>query len=1627
MTRLFKVHWACVLAFVLPGCGDGEIAAPGNNAQSPCPGNTPKCGEICCQEGLVCSEDGVCVDPTSACVDLESDGDFCSRAARSSGKKCGTIAATNLCGVSRSVDCGTAACTDATPECNYETNECESTCSNQKTESFCAEKATAGDVCGSWVVDDLCNAGATITHDCGDAACTGVTECIPDTHRCECVPTEPIPSEVCEAQGLSTRCGTVGIPDVKCEKIWPVPCGDTCTALDLECNLVTKQCKEPCRNPTLADFCDAQASHGKLCGKFVASDICNPDGPELRYDCGDGACGGSDICGPSHTCIDPGDCEQESDSSYCLRISGELGRDTCGDRLDAATCVSGMMTYHCGTDVCASPLECYQPSNRCVPPCQTESEYCATIAPTQCGKFPVLDRCVTEVGKSFYDCGSAHCTGILGWCDPDSNQCESPALCVAESEGSFCGRMASEFGKVCGTIEGVNNCTTTVVANCGNPCVLPETCTTSNTCMCTPEDNAVFCSRMASTESRVCGNVPGTNNCGTSVVINCGDAACGGATPECDDSSNKCVADCEPETGSSWFCSHNLAIGKVCGSIVGTDNCGGPKTDTCGSCALGSHCNETNACECDTNYCGAHGIECSVTGTGSPSCTCATGWSGALCTVCDTNYTLNDTATECINRKRVNCTDAAPSNASSIPELVWIEFTTAGGWSTPEACRWSCAPGYTSDGGVTCINTKQIVCADSPPSGASTILPKPDVTVTWNGTSWSAPAQCPWRCNPTYCQEGNSCMQTKIVSCTEVGSPPASNAHWIVADETLVCGSASTEWPATPACTTWDCNSGSCLEGTNQCLATKTVNCVAPAGAPPVPNSSWTIQPVTVSCSTGNSTWPPIPTCEAYNCTPGHCRDNVGSSFTCNLSKTVNCNQVGSPPATNAHWNVVSQTLTCALGTTTWPATPACTSWDCNSGSCLEGGNQCLTSKTVNCTVPTTAPPVANTAWTVQSVTLNCSTGSTSWPAIPTCSLFDCIPGNCKDIVGSTFTCNPNKTVNCNAPTSLPTGNSHWNVLPVTLTCGAGNTTWPATPNCGTYECDPGYCREGSSSSFNCLSTKFTSCVAPSSPPTANGQWSLDSVQIYCSSSSTTWPSAPTCTNWGCVNNYCKTTSNTCLTGITVNCPNSPPSYSSWDNPQTTSYCNNSTKLFDPPANCSGSYTCWGGYCREGSACLLTKTVPCTIPSSSPPPNASWVSQNISITCTSSGTWPGSPTCTSWACNSPYTNIPTTGSGQYECMNPIHNLTNCQAPYCTLVGNAPYTSGYDWIPGSGPNGGYLCRCTIPGYNHPTNAPIYQPSSAPCSMWGTSGREILVTINTGSLVSSSNRFSATTCVGNKGDTSMAVWSGTYPSTSTSPLACSGDMPSYSWGGDSWCSKLAEDKGSPFPVNFSSGSTLYLLVDEYSQGGYWDRITTRTFEFELFYDDGWEMLLGCDTRRCSWSSTNNGPNGGRVCTCSINGGDHPYYSHYRPASNSPCGQTWNYQVFANGAGAGMHRDLLIRMPRNNTSPYNFTGMSATTCTGNVGDTSLAAFGSYPRTNTAYLTNGCNGDASGASTTGKYCSKIKNPSSTAWATFNSERVNLADTDDLWIVIDDYNSSSLGDYWDWSTIRSFQFEVIP
>lgn len=310
-------------------------------------------------------------------------------------------------------------------------------------------------------------------------------------------------------------------------------------------------------------------------------DMCIPQDAQRRcqqagFNCGthslsDG-CGAmiSTSCG---TCADPQTCAQgqcvgpETDAQLCARLNKNCGMLTAMDNVGVER------TVGCGT--CTDPETCTA-ENVCACEPETSATFCMRLGKT-CGLVTDADNCGQP--RTDIDCG----TCAQGNCKAD-NTC---TVCEAETDAAFCLRL----GKNCGMVTGADNCEKSRTVSCG-------TCTDDKVC---GADNSCACPTVQCPANAECGSA--SNACGNN-------ASCGMCAQGQTCTNFKCV--CAPETDAA-FCAR---LGKTCGSVTGTDNCGAPRTaNNCGTCPATTMCQADNTCasctpERDATICAAQGSVC---------------------------------------------------------------------------------------------------------------------------------------------------------------------------------------------------------------------------------------------------------------------------------------------------------------------------------------------------------------------------------------------------------------------------------------------------------------------------------------------------------------------------------------------------------------------------------------------------------------------------------------------------------------------------------------------------------------------------------------------------------------------------------------------------------------------------------------------------------------------------------------------------------------------------------------------------------------------------------------------------------------------------------------------------------
>ena len=387
------------------------------------------CGMMRTEDCGGCDQDENC-NATNRCV--------CPRPSCPQGAECGSF--TNACGQSRS--CGS--CT--MPEvCDLASRTCD--CPYEGDQAFCARTNTQ---CGSKTAMDNC--GMMRTVNCGTSACTDGRTCDGATNTCVC-PSPVCPQgaqcgSVTNACGSTTMCGscsnerTCNTATRQCICPTPVcPQGAQCGSVTNACGNTT-QCGV-CSNDRVCDAaartCDCPTPtcpQASSCG--VITNACN-----ATVDCG--GCLGGDTC-VNNVCTPPA-CTYEGDTTFCSRTGSQCGSktamDNCGmtrtvdcgvsactddrvcDASNQCTCPipvcpagaqCGLISNACGAmtscGTCTSPQTCDMMSLQCVCTAENDEDFC-TRTGAKCGSKTAMDNCgMTRT----VDCGGCP----MGQCKADN-------------------------------------------------------------------------------------------------------------------------------------------------------------------------------------------------------------------------------------------------------------------------------------------------------------------------------------------------------------------------------------------------------------------------------------------------------------------------------------------------------------------------------------------------------------------------------------------------------------------------------------------------------------------------------------------------------------------------------------------------------------------------------------------------------------------------------------------------------------------------------------------------------------------------------------------------------------------------------------------------------------------------------------------------------------------------------------------------------------------------------------------------------------------------------------------------------------------------------------------------------
>ena len=235
---------------------------------------------------------------------------------------------------------------------------------------------------------------------------------------------------------------------------------------------------------------------GEIEDKYFANVSCSKFCP-YKAECGTNDCG--EPCGKG--CTEGYSCENYK----CIKINIPQNQTQNQTQLQNISCEENCSTLglQCGNHtICNKSINCGNCSNGYT--CQTNGT---------CTKNPCVPATCASLGRN---CGTVSdgCGGTLtcgnynggcqtGYtCQTNGTCTKNPCTDTCESLGYQCGDKT-----ICGEI-----------VNCGS-CVYPQICQPSGLCICTPESNTAFCSRL----NKNCGSVTALDNCRVSRTVYCGD------------------------------------------------------------------------------------------------------------------------------------------------------------------------------------------------------------------------------------------------------------------------------------------------------------------------------------------------------------------------------------------------------------------------------------------------------------------------------------------------------------------------------------------------------------------------------------------------------------------------------------------------------------------------------------------------------------------------------------------------------------------------------------------------------------------------------------------------------------------------------------------------------------------------------------------------------------------------------------------------------------------------------------------------------------------------------------------------------------------------------------------------
>lgn len=192
---------------------------------------------------------------------------------------------------------------------------------------------------------------------------------------------------------------------------------------------------------------------------------------------------------------------------------------------------------------------------------------------------------------------------------------------------------------------------------------------------------------------------------------------------------------------------------------------------------------------------------------------------------CNDGFHKDPNTSKCVsNTKKVSCPNNPPANAtldSKDVEVYWDGTK----WSSPRNCSWRCKSGYHTEDYKKCIsNTRQEDCKEPDLPEHATLI-KSKVTTTWNGIKWSTPEECKWECEDGFHKENGSCVDNSITKTEVCKNEAPEHATSILVDVEVTWNESTGAWNEAATCD-WECYEGfEKIEGACVGSETKSVYC----------------------------------------------------------------------------------------------------------------------------------------------------------------------------------------------------------------------------------------------------------------------------------------------------------------------------------------------------------------------------------------------------------------------------------------------------------------------------------------------------------------------------------------------------------------------------------------------------------------------------------------------------------------------------------------------------------------------------------------------------------------------------------------------------------------------------------